>query len=67
MAMADMAKLIFATFAGPMATALPQATLNLADHIARNWTAEQAEAMALALPPSKPTLQCLAMRLGVSI
>ena len=50
----------------PEQNALPQAILTLADQIARNWSMQQAEAMALALPPDNPTLQTLSKRLGIS-
>ena len=65
-AMARLGKLAFASFAGPAPAGLPQAVLDLADYIARTWTPEQAEAMALALPPDNPTLATLAARLGIS-
>lgn len=64
-AMAGLGKLDFMAFAGP-APVLPGSILALADHVARNWTPEQAEAMALALPPDDPTLAIMAKRLNIS-
>lgn len=48
--------------------ALPflQAILALADELARRWTREQAEAMALALQPHSPTLAEMAAQLAIS-
>ena len=43
-----------------------QAIADLADEIARRWSVEQAEAMALALPPDDPTLKTMALQLGIS-
>ncbi|MEI6097577.1 MAG: hypothetical protein WCS20_04595 [Alphaproteobacteria bacterium] len=65
-AMAELGKLTFARFVGPEPAYLPQAILDLADQIARNWTQEQAEAMALALPPDTPTLAAMSAQLAIS-
>jgi len=65
-AMAGFGKLDFAGFVGPEPAILPQAILDLADQIARNWTTEQAEAMAMALAPDSPTLATLSARLAIS-
>ena len=42
------------------------AALLMADKVARDWTPEQAEAIALALSPQKPTIREIAETLGIS-
>lgn len=54
-----------AVSAGPE-TPLLQAILTLADELARRWSREQAEAMAMALAPAQPTLAAMATRLAIS-
>lgn len=38
----------------------------LCDALAARWSAAQAEALALALPPDRPTQSTMAERLGIS-
>lgn len=50
---------------GP-ATPFAGALASLAEALIQRWTREQAEALALALPPQKPTLAQIASRLSIS-
>lgn len=47
-------------------TEMSWATARLADQVARKWTPQQAEAMALALLPSEPSGSSIAKSLGIS-
>lgn len=54
-------------FGGPQPIGLwPEAIFDLIDWQSRRWSAEQAEAVALALDPAEPTQADLAARLGIT-
>ncbi|MEO6301404.1 MAG: hypothetical protein ABIV25_09380 [Paracoccaceae bacterium] len=66
-ALDNMPKLKILDIAGDGITSLHSGFVNLIDATIRRWTPEQAEAVGYYLHPGNPTLEDIAVRIGISI